>query len=185
MGKKNIIATFTIASGLVAVFLSGCAKQSESTITKTNNANQSVIVSNTNSVDTTVDLSNNSGQNNSGQINSTQKNNPAVAPAINGAPPSVSADTPPINKKNTPPPAVKEPEPQIGNGGNDLLLVIQTRNALRAEKQLLDTVVVDSKDGNVVLTGKVANAADKAKAAQLAQGVKGAKSVKNNITVSQ
>lgn len=179
MVKKKIGIIFTIVSVLVAIILSGCAKPSEPTIANTDNTNQSVTVLDSANINTAVDSPNNSVRNNAAQnVNTT------TAPTLNTAPPNNTAIAPPVNKKPAPP-NVKEPEPQIGSGGSDLLLVIQARNVLSAEKKLLDTVVVDSKEGNVTLTGKVSSAAEKAKAAQLVQGVKGVKSVKNNITVSQ
>ncbi len=172
MSKKKIGILFTTISLAATILLSGCSRQSEPSIAKTENINQAVVISNTNSVNTNVNLPSNEGQNNSAQNISN-----AAAPSVN--------DAPPVNKKSTPPAAANEPKAQIGTGGNDMFLVIQARSALSADKQLLDSVIVDSKEGNVVLTGKVASAADKVKAAQLVQGVKGVKSLKNNITVSQ
>ena len=175
MCKKKIGIIFTITSLAVTIVLSGCSKQAEPTVANTGNTNQAVVVSNTNSVNTTVTPAVNA-PNNYNQSNPVQAANNAVAPPV--------SDSVPVNKK-TPPAAVKEPTPQIGSGGNDMLLVIQARNALSADQQLINSVIVDSREGNVVLTGKVASAADKAKAAQLVQGVKGVKSLKNNIVVSQ
>ena len=170
--SKKIVIIFTTISLAATIALLGCGRQSEPSNAKTENTNQAVIISNTDSSNTTVNASNNYGQN-----NSTQNINNAAAPPSNNAPP--------VNKKAALPVAANEPTPQIGSGGNDMLLVIQARNALSADQQLINSVIVDSKEGNVVLTGKVASAADKAKAAQLVQGVKGVKSLKNNITVSQ
>lgn len=177
MFKKNIAVILTIISISAALILAGCAKSEPAAVVKNDNTNQPVILSNTNSVNPAADMSNNPAQ----------TVNPAAAPTVADVPKVNDAPTeaaPSANKK-TAAPAVKEPTPQIGSGANDLLLVIQVRNALRDEKQLFNTLVVDSKEGNVTLSGKAASSDDKAKAGQLAQAVKGVKSVKNNITVSQ
>ncbi len=186
MSKRKIVTISTVISLTSAIFLAGCSRQAEPSIAATDNANQAVVISNTNSVNTTVNTTADTTANtvvnspgNYNQNNSAPSMNAAVAPPVNET-------TLPVSKKTPPPAAVNEPKPVIGSGGNDMLLVIQSRNALSADKQLLNSVIVDSKEGNVVLTGKVASAADKAKAAQLIQeSVKGIKSIKNNITVSQ
>ncbi len=90
-----------------------------------------------------------------------------------------------VNKNETTAPPVKEPSPVISSGANDFVTFSQVRAAISADKELLDFIVVDVKNGVVTLSGKAANAEQKAKAAQLAQTVKGIKGIKNNIQVGQ
>ncbi len=90
-----------------------------------------------------------------------------------------------VNKNEKPAPPVKEPTPIVSTGANDFVMFQQVRAAIGADKELLDFIVIDVKDGAVTLSGKAANAEQKAKAAQLAQTVKGIKGVKNNIQVAQ
>jgi osmotically-inducible protein OsmY len=77
------------------------------------------------------------------------------------------------------------PPPQIGSGGNDLFLFTQTRAALNADAELKGVnPVIEIKGGVVTLTGKVATAAQKSRAEQVARGVAGVKSVNNQLQVS-
>lgn len=168
MIKKKLIILLTIVSLFAVVGLSGCAGESETVVVK-NNTNQPTTVSNMNSINQTVDSPNNSAE---------VGNNIAALPTNN------TAATPPPTENNSAPP-VKASTPIISSGANDLTMIIKARQAMSSEKYLLDTVVVNSKDGNVTLTGKVPTAADKAKAEQLVRGVEGVKSLKNDITVAQ
>ena len=73
----------------------------------------------------------------------------------------------------------------IGAGANDGWLWTKTRAALAATDDLRDsTVNVDVDNAAVTLSGTVANQAQKTKAEQVAKGVDGVKSVRNNLTVS-
>lgn len=63
-------------------------------------------------------------------------------------------------------------------------LFTQLRSSLGADKELVNTVLIDVKDGKVTLTGSVSSQAQKAKASQLVQKVAGVKSVANNLRVS-
>lgn len=73
----------------------------------------------------------------------------------------------------------------IGTGVNDGWLWTKTRALLAAADDLRDsTINVDVDNAVVTLTGTVANAAQKNKAAQVAKGVEGVKSVKNNLTIA-
>jgi hyperosmotically inducible protein len=73
----------------------------------------------------------------------------------------------------------------IGAGANDGWLWTKTRALLAAADDLRDsTINVDVDNEVVTLSGTVATAAQKTRAAQVATGVEGVKSVKNNLTVS-
>ncbi|HEY0378953.1 MAG TPA: BON domain-containing protein [Pyrinomonadaceae bacterium] len=73
----------------------------------------------------------------------------------------------------------------IGTGAKDGWLWIKTRATLAAADDLRDsTINVDVDNAVVTLTGSVANSAQKSKAEQVARGVDGVKSVKNELGVS-
>ena len=72
----------------------------------------------------------------------------------------------------------------IGTGANDGWLWAKTRAVLATTDDLRDsTINVDVENGVVTLSGTVATQAQKTKAAQLAKGVEGVKSLTNNLTV--
>lgn len=74
---------------------------------------------------------------------------------------------------------------KIGAGAEDGWLWTKTRASLAATDDLRDsTINVDVENSVVTLSGTVANQAQKTKAEQVAKGVNGVKSVKNNLTVS-
>jgi NOL1/NOP2/fmu family ribosome biogenesis protein len=73
----------------------------------------------------------------------------------------------------------------IGAGANDGWLWTKTRAVLATTDDLREsTINVDVEDAVVTLSGTVATAAQKSKAAQVAKGVEGVKSVKNNLAVA-
>ncbi|PYS87739.1 MAG: hypothetical protein DMF62_11390 [Acidobacteria bacterium] len=73
----------------------------------------------------------------------------------------------------------------IGQGVNDSWLWFKTRTALLTTSDLREsTINVDVVNDVVTLRGSVANAAQKAKAEQVAKGIDGVKSVKNQLTVA-
>ena len=73
----------------------------------------------------------------------------------------------------------------IGQGVNDSWLWFKTRTALLTTSDLRDsTINVDVVNDVVTLRGSVANAAQKAKAEQVAKGIDGVKSVKNQLSVA-
>lgn len=73
----------------------------------------------------------------------------------------------------------------IGSGANDGWLWTKTRAVLATTDDLRDsTINVDVDNAVVTLSGTVATQAQKTKAAQVAKGVEGVKSVRNNLTVS-
>lgn len=73
----------------------------------------------------------------------------------------------------------------IGQGANDSWLWFKTRAALLGTNDLRDsTINVDVANDVVTLKGTVANAAQKTKAEQVAKGIDGVKSVKNELKVA-
>ena len=74
----------------------------------------------------------------------------------------------------------------IGKGADDLWIWTKTRTALATADDLRDSTINIDVDNNVVtLSGTVPAEAQKAKAEQVARGIEGVSSVKNQITVSQ
>lgn len=161
MVRKKITPAPVIILILTAIVLSGCANQSESQTAKTDNINKAP----------TAAVNNNSISANPPNTSTSSVNN-------------VSTTTTADKDNRKPLPAVKEPTPQIGSGGDDLSLFTQARAALSSDKELINAVIIEIKEGNVTLSGKVSSEAQKAKAAQLVQSVKGIKSVKNNLRAS-
>jgi len=73
----------------------------------------------------------------------------------------------------------------IGSGANDGWLWTKTRALLAAADDLRDsTINVDVDNAVVTLSGTVATQAQKNRAAQVAKGVEGVKSVTNNLAIS-
>jgi len=169
--KPEIIpAMFLI---LVSIILSGCWANPEPDVAKTDNINQAQTATN----------------NSTNQAPAVSNNNTNQAPAV-----SNNKNNVPVNSPNTAPQAVnndkkpalpvKEPTPQIGSGGMDFSLFAEVRSALSSDQELLNAVIVEIKAGNAALSGNVSSEAQKIKAAQLVQSVKGIKSVKNNLRVA-
>ena len=74
---------------------------------------------------------------------------------------------------------------KVGTGANDGWLWVKTRAALATADDLREsTIDVDVDNDIVTLTGSVASAAQKSKAEQVARGIGGVKSVKNELRVS-
>ena len=163
MTKNNFVIN-TMAAGFVSltVFLTSCTETSVSNTANKSNTNQATVISNTNAANTNVAPN-------------------AAAP--NTATANLNSNSAPTgNLKSAP--AVKEPTPQIGSGANDLMVFTQLRSALSADQELQNGVIIEIKEGNVTLSGKVSSAAQKTKAEQLIKAVSGVKTVKNNIGVS-
>ena len=73
----------------------------------------------------------------------------------------------------------------IGQGANDSWLWFKTRAALMTTSDLRDsTINVDVVNDVITLKGTVATAAQKTKAEQVANGIEGKKSVKNELKVA-
>ncbi len=149
---------------LISIVLSGCSKNPEPDVAKTGNLNQPQSASNNNNVPAN---------------NNVSVNSPNTSALIVNNPPAPIA-----NKEAKTSPPVKGPTPQIGSGGGDMFLFTQVRGALSSDKELLNAVIVEIKEGNATLTGSVSSDAQKTKAGQLIQSVEGIKSVKNNLRVS-
>jgi hyperosmotically inducible protein len=74
---------------------------------------------------------------------------------------------------------------KIGDRGEDLWIWTKTRGALAYADGLKDASInVDVENSVVTLSGTVPDEAQKAKAEEVARGVEGVKSVKNDIAVS-
>ena len=73
----------------------------------------------------------------------------------------------------------------IGQGANDMWIWVKTRASLLGADDLRDsTINVDVVNDVVTLKGTVATAAQKTKAEQVAKGIEGVKSVKNELKVA-
>jgi hypothetical protein len=74
---------------------------------------------------------------------------------------------------------------KIGTGANDSWLWFKTRAALLTTADLREsTIDVDVDNDVITLRGTVATAAQKTKAGQVAEGIEGKKSVKNELKVA-
>ncbi|HYG79273.1 MAG TPA: BON domain-containing protein [Pyrinomonadaceae bacterium] len=74
---------------------------------------------------------------------------------------------------------------RVGTGANDGWLWVKTRAALATTDDLREsTIDVDVDNAAVTLSGSVASAAQRTKAEQVARGIEGVKSVKNDLRVS-
>jgi hyperosmotically inducible periplasmic protein len=72
----------------------------------------------------------------------------------------------------------------IGQGANDMWLWVKTRSSLLGTNDLREsTINVDVVNDVVTLKGSVETAVQKAKAEQVAKGIEGVKSVKNELRV--
>jgi osmotically-inducible protein OsmY len=159
MFKNHFKIIFSAVS--IAFVCFGCSGTTETNSAKNNNGNQSVVVSNNN-----VTL-------------------PATPAAVNNNLPAASNNqTANINKGSKPAPAVNQPTPKIGSGGDDMSLFAQVRSAYAADQELFNGVIVEIKEGNATLSGKVSSEEKKKKAEQLAQSINGIRSVKNNVRVA-
>lgn len=162
MTKKTFMKKSAVTPAVILILIliaaSGCSKTPEPETVKTGNANQAPTISVNNNM---------------------SFNAPSPTSVENSAPPATA------NKNKNAPPPVKAPTPIIGSGADDMSLFTQARGALIADDELKNAVILEIKEGNAVLTGKVSSEAQKTKAAQLVQSVKGIRSVKNNLQVSR
>lgn len=155
--KLNLL--LTVLS--LTIFLQGCSQSSESNAVKNGNANQPEV-SNLNGNSGVANASNNFG--------------------VNNQPASNTNSIPTVDRKTAP--SAPEPKPNFGSGAADLSIIMSARNKLSSDKDLINSVIVDAKEGNVTLTGKVSSEEQKKKAEELTKSVQGVKSVKNNLRVS-
>ena len=152
--KRGILLPLMIIT-LVSAILSGCSGTPESNVAANVNINRTATVVNRN---VSNNLSNTS------------------VPVANNI--NVSS----ANRKPSAP--VKDPVPEIGSGAADFGLFAQAKAALGNDPELSTAVIIEIKEGNATLSGRVSSEAQKVKAGQQVQGVKGIKSVKNNLRVS-
>lgn len=160
MFKNHFKIIFSAVS--IAFVCFGCSGTTETNSAKNNNGNQSVVVSNNN-----VSL-------------------PATPAATvnNNLSAASNNQTANVNKGSKPASAVNQPTAKIGSGGDDMSLFTQVRGAFAADQELLNGVIVEIKEGNATLSGKVSSEEKKKKAEQLAQSINGIKSIKNNVRVA-
>lgn len=174
--RKNFKVISVVFSIFISVVLAGCTTDTGSDVVRTGNTNQVNTISNNtgvpaaNSVPANISIPAN---------NNISANQPKTQVTAVEDKTSTTVD----NKNKQTSPAAKEPAPQIGSGGSDFVLFTQARNALNTDQELINSVIIEIKEGNVTLNGSVTSAAQKAKAGQLVQSVNGIKSVKNNLRV--
>lgn len=151
------LTTFLIVAAMTVLGgVFGCSQATDSGMAKTGNANQELPV----------------------------KSKPAEPPAVaNSAVPPVSNDSRTVNgsKPNLTP---SQPTPYKSSGGDDFSLFTQIRGRLNADKELSTAVIVDVKELVVTLKGNVSSQAQRSKAEQIVQSVKGIKALKNNLRVT-
>lgn len=71
----------------------------------------------------------------------------------------------------------------VRNATNDAALTAKVKSVLLADAQVKGTSInVDSSAGTVTLSGSVASSSEKMRAEQLAQGVEGVSTVRNNLS---
>lgn len=165
MIKKKIAIT-TVSLTSLLIFLSGCSGSTVTNTANISNSNQAIVISNANtSMNTNV-----------------AANMPTVN--VNGTSTTNGVNSSSPNSNSKPVQTMKEPTPQIGSGASDFELFTRARSAIISDKELLD-IIIEVKEGNITLSGKVSGDAQKAKAEQLIKVVSGVKSVRNNINVSK
>ena len=159
--NKNQLAAF-VACIAVAAIIIGCT-----TTTNTNTNGNTAVVTNTNR--------------NANVVNTNIATANANTSAINA---NISREEYERDRARFEREA-REAGRKVGTGANDLWLWTKTRAALATADDLRDsTVDVDVENDRVTLSGTVANAAQKTRAEQVARGIEGVKSVKNQLRVS-
>lgn len=160
LNMKKKILTLTI--GLAALAFTGCES--------TSNTNANAAVRNPNS-NTAVVVNNNGNTTVVQTTNTNRWSNPNVNRAD--------------YDKNRADYEKDRGDSKIGTGVNDSWLWFKTRAALLATNDLREsTINVDVDNEVITLRGTVASAAQKTKAGQVAEGIEGKKSVKNELKVA-
>ena len=91
---------------------------------------------------------------------------------------------PPVTSAPQSEPAARPSSPMAGRTIEDTSITTKVRAALIADKGIKSTDIdVDTEQGTVTLTGRVPDAAQVERAAQVARGVEGVKTVTNKLTV--
>lgn len=166
--SKNRLAALTLGAAL-STFALGC-----STTTTNTNANGNTVPANV------AVATNNNGNTNTAGITTTGNANTTVG-SLNA---NITREE--FNRDR----ARYEAEARaggrkIGSGANDLWIHTKTRAALATTDDLRDSTINVDVDNNVVtLTGTVATAAQKNKAATSAMGIEGVTKVNNELKVS-
>lgn len=162
--NKNKFAAVLAAGALLAVLATGCET---TTNTNTNSNANTTVVTNTN---TNVNANANANANTNTNTRTTNAN--ITREEYEKSKETFAEEAKRLGRK-------------IGAGAEDGWLWTKTRTALATTDDLRDsTINVDVENGVVTLSGTVANQAQKTKAEQVARGIDGVKSVKNNLTVS-
>jgi hyperosmotically inducible protein len=104
------------------------------------------------------------------------------------APPNRPATTPPQSTAPTaPPPAATNPSERdrtVGEATGDAAVTAKVKAALLAERGVDGMKInVDTRDGNVTLSGNVPEPAQVERATQVARGIDGVKAVNNQLKV--
>ena len=157
---KTKILTLTI--GLTALAFAGCESTTPNSNTAATrpNSNQAVVVNNNGN--TTV-------------VSTTNTNRWSNANGVNRGDYDKNRADYEKDKGNS----------KIGTGANDSWLWFKTRTALLTTADLREsTIDVDVDNDVITLRGTVATAAQKTKAGQVAEGIEGKKSVKNELKVA-
>jgi hyperosmotically inducible periplasmic protein len=164
--NHNRLAAFVIASAVLSVLVAGCET---TTNTNTNANGNTAVVTNTN---TTTNA-------NTAAVNANTRAN--ANRLINA---NITREEYERGKESFMEEA-KRLGRKIGTGTEDGWLWTKTRGALATADDLRDsTINVDVENSVVTLTGTVASPGQKAKAEQVAKGIDGVKSVRNQLTVS-
>ena len=162
--RRLIILTLVAAT---AAIFAGC----ETTAPNTNNARANM---NNNTNANNIVVVNNNGNSNTGAMNANNSNRWSNT--------NVSREEYDKNKADY---EKDKAGSTIGTGANDSWLWFKTRAALLAASDLREsTINVDVVNGVITLKGTVANAAQKASAVKVANGIEGKSSVKDELKVN-
>jgi hyperosmotically inducible protein len=95
-----------------------------------------------------------------------------------------TSKSPPITSTPDTAPGARPSNPTAGQGIDDAAITAKVKTALLAEKGVSGTDInVDTAQGTVTLSGRVADASQIDRAAQVAKEVEGVKTVLNKLTV--
>lgn len=161
---KNKSIALMLALVAAAAIFSACGSTAENRASNTRTTN---VMANANSSNTAVLVNNNSALANS---NRWANANSVTREEYN---------------KNRAEYEKEKGESTIGTGANDSWIWFKTRAALLTTSGIREsTINVDVANDVVTLRGTVETAAEKTKAEQVAKGIEGVKSVKNNLKVA-
>lgn len=159
--NKNKLAAFVVAGIALVMLAAGC--QTETNTNTNANGNTAVVNTNANA---------NANANRNANANTRTINANITREEYEKSKESFAEEAKRLGRK-------------IGTGAEDGWLWTKTRAALATTDDLRDsTINVDVEMAVVTLSGSVANQAQKTKAEQVAKGIDGVKSVKNQLTIS-